>query len=176
MPDLLWEFVQRLPWYDPRRILVTAIQPFRTQVPIVVDDKINPMLVVRAQEGYWLQSRVQRIPDRYGFFVSGPPLLQAHDARKAIISTTDGVSPVVGFCVSEAFGVIDTQWRLSLALVVITFLFLISVYVGEIFYNPMRLTPDYDWEALGKKRGLVWSHEVALAHSAPASKSTEPPV
>lgn len=109
MPDFLWEFVQRLPWYDPRRILVTVIQPFRTQVPIVVDGKINPMLVARAQEGYWLQSRVLRIPDRYGFFVSGPPLLQAHEARKVIISTTDGVSPVVGFCLSEAFDLFDTR-------------------------------------------------------------------
>lgn len=111
MQDHVWEAVQRLPWYDPRRIIITTnpLRRFRTQIPIVVGGEINPMLLARAQRGYWLQSRVLRIPDRYGFFVAGPPLLQAHEAHKVLISTYDGIGPVISICIMEAGGIFETR-------------------------------------------------------------------
>lgn len=136
-------------WYDPRRILALYE---RSCIPIVVDGKITPILLVIAQRGYWVQSRVLHIPDKFGFFSSGPLLLQAHQANRLAVIATDVVIPVVGVFIME--WVVDTRWWLPISMAATALLFTISVYVAEVFYNPMR-APGYDWEALNKKMGVV---------------------
>ncbi|KAK3365431.1 hypothetical protein B0H63DRAFT_363157, partial [Podospora didyma] len=34
---------------------------------------LNPVRLAIAIRGYWIQSRVSHIPDRFGVFLSGPP-------------------------------------------------------------------------------------------------------
>lgn len=139
-------------WYDPRRILATLFT--RTKIPIVVDGKINPTLLTLARRGYWFQSRVLHVPDSFGFFSSGPPLLQAHEAHIFFVSAADAVGPVVSISMMECLDLFDIKWWLQASMAAVTLLFVISVYVDEIFFNPMRAS-DYDWKARGKKMGLV---------------------
>lgn len=139
-------------WYDPRHILGLFK---RTQIPIVVDGDINPDLLVVARRGYWIQSRVLRIPDRYGFFTSDPPLLQAHQAHKLTMIATEAVAPVISASIAELM-VFDTRWWFPVSMAAISLSYIISIYVGEIFFNPMR-APDYNWNALSKKMGVVQS-------------------
>lgn len=136
-------------WYDPRHILALYE---RGGIPIVVDGTITPILLVIARRGYWVQSRVLRIPDKFGLFSPGPPLLQAHQANRLAVIGTDAVIPVVAAFIME-WVVGPTGW-FPISWAVIGLLFTISVYVAEVFYNPMR-APDYDWEALYEKMGLV---------------------
>ena len=49
--------------------------------PIVDGGELNPLYLSVATKGYRIQSRTLRIPDRYGFFVSGPPRPQAHEGE-----------------------------------------------------------------------------------------------
>lgn len=139
-------------WYYPRHILALFK---RTEIPIVVDGDINPDLLVVAQRGYWIQSRFLRIPERYGLFSSDPPLLQAHQAHKLVMIATEAVAPVISASMTELM-VFDTRWWLPLSMAAISLLYIISIYVGEIFFNPMR-APDYNWKGLSNKMGVVQS-------------------
>lgn len=42
--------------------------------PSVVDGRLNPTCLALATQCYWIQSRILRIPDRFGFFSSSPRL------------------------------------------------------------------------------------------------------
>lgn len=136
-------------WYDPRHILAFYE---RHCIPIVVDGKINPYLLLIAQRGYWVQSRVLRIPDKFGLFSSGPPLLQAHQANRLAVIVAEAVIPVVS--VFHLEWVLETRGWFPIYTAATSLLFTISVYVVEVFYNPMRAA-DYDWEAFSKKMGVV---------------------
>lgn len=136
-------------WYDPRKYVALYK---RNNVPIVVDGKINPHLLVIAQRAYRVQSRVLRIPDRFGPFSSGPPLLQAHQANKLAALVTEAVFPIVGATIME--WVVETRWWLPISMAAVTFLFTISLYIQEIFFNPMR-GADYNWAALHEEMGVV---------------------
>lgn len=79
-------------WYDPGQIIDLLT---RNPIPIVVDDEISPILETIARRGYWVLSRVLRIPDRFGLLSSGPPLLQAFQAQKLYSLATEAVLPVI---------------------------------------------------------------------------------
>lgn len=139
-------------WYDPRHILALFK---RTKIPIVGDGEINPSLLAISRRGYWIQSRVLCIPDRFGLFSSGPPLLQACQAHKLASTINEAVIPVIGASMMELM-ILETGWWLPGFMAAICFLFIVSVYVGEVFFNPMRAS-DYNWEALNKKMGVEQS-------------------
>lgn len=144
-----------LPWKHVARYIV-AHRLLHTEIPIVVDGKINPHLVDTGGRGYWIQSQVLRIPDQYGFFVSGPPLLQAQEAHIFTISFTDAVCPVISIMMMELLDLFDMGWRLPGSTAAAVFCYLIATYVREVFFNPRRLhASEYDWDALGEKMGLV---------------------
>lgn len=127
-----------------------------TKIPIVVDGKINPQLVDTGERGYWVQSQVLHIPDQYGFFVSGPPLLQAQEAYTFTISFTDAVCPVISIVMMELLDLFDTGWWLPGSTATLVFYYLIVTYFREVFQNPRRLhASEYDWDALGEKLGLL---------------------
>ena len=46
----------------------------------IINDRLNPFHLALASNGYRVQSRTLRIPDRYGFFSPGPPRLQVYEA------------------------------------------------------------------------------------------------
>ncbi|KAI1781465.1 hypothetical protein F4818DRAFT_436655 [Hypoxylon cercidicola] len=47
--------------------------------PSEVKKSLNPAHLALGARGYEIQSRLLRIPDRYGFFSPGPPRLQVHE-------------------------------------------------------------------------------------------------
>lgn len=137
-------------WYNPRNILAHLR---RKRAPIVVDGKINPELLEIAQWGHWLQSRVLHIPDRYGLLSSGPPLLQAFQARKVGEIVTEAVGRTISASLVELM-VFETGWWLPLATASVCLLFTVSIYVEEVFFNPMR-APDYNWSSLNERMGVA---------------------
>lgn len=150
-------------WYDPRRILAFLHNPF----PVVVDGKIHPGLLILARRAHWIQSRVLCIPNQFGLISSGPPLLQAHQAHKiaSIISLDMIINFVASLLVHRV--VLGTRWRVSAALMhvaLLNFWYMVLLYIEEVFFNPMR-APDYDWEALYKRMGLIQSY--AYVNSGP---------
>lgn len=48
--------------------------------PAVIDGRLNQSHLALATRCYWIQSRILRIPDRFGFFASGPPRLQVEES------------------------------------------------------------------------------------------------
>lgn len=95
------------------------------------------------------------MPDRFGLFSSGPPLLQAYQSQKLTIVTSEAVIPTVTVLILELGDLgLDTRGWLPAFMAVVSLLFTISVYVEEVFFNPMR-APNYHWEALSKKIGVV---------------------
>ena len=46
----------------------------------IVNGQLNPLHLTVATTGYRIQSRTLQIPDRFGFFSSGPPRLQVHES------------------------------------------------------------------------------------------------
>lgn len=140
-----------------RLILAILSDPF----PVVLDGKIHQGLLILARRVHWIQSRILRLPDRFGLVSSGPPLLQAHQAHKIanVIVGLDITSLFVGAVIAYRI-VLRTRCRqTSVSIMVLAALYfwnLVLVYVEEIFFNPMR-APDYDWEALHKRMGLMQS-------------------
>jgi len=48
--------------------------------PSVIDGQLNPVRLALALRLYWVQSRIFRIPDRFGFTSAGPPRLQVDES------------------------------------------------------------------------------------------------
>jgi len=57
-------------------ILYSITLAFSPQV--TASNTLNPIQLALATRGYWIQSHILRIPDRYGFFSPGPPRLQVY--------------------------------------------------------------------------------------------------
>lgn len=138
-------------WYEPSRIFAPLKSP---AFPKVVDGRINPSLLVIARRGYWVQSRLLRIPDRFGFFSSGPPLLQAHQGKKSAFIFMDAVVTVVIAMLVRWWWGVATWWHPITPSNASILYYTIFVYVEEVFFNPLR-APDYDREAMSRKMGLV---------------------
>lgn len=51
----------------------------------IVNNRLNPLHLAIATTGYRTQSRTLHIPGRIGFFSSGPPRLQVHEATAFIV-------------------------------------------------------------------------------------------
>lgn len=58
-------------------ILATTKEVFAGEI---VNGRLNPTRLSNATTAYRIQSRTLRIPNRAGFFSSGPPRLQVHEA------------------------------------------------------------------------------------------------
>lgn len=52
--------------------------------PSVIDARLNQPRLALATHCYWFQSRILRIPDRFGFFAPGPPRLQVEESSNFI--------------------------------------------------------------------------------------------
>lgn len=144
-------------WYDPRRLLYNlfTLNLAIPKIPIVVDGKINPILLTIARRGHWVQSRVLRIPDSFCYFSSGPPLLQALQTHAIAVGFAEAVFTILMLqLVVGWLGLFHTNRWLKVSLPTLTMHFVFSVYLEEILLNPRRAS-DYDWKARGEKMGLV---------------------
>jgi hypothetical protein len=79
----------------PRVRSLVAIKKFFG--PQRIDGQLNPVHLGVAAHGYWIQSSVLHIPNRFGFFSPGPPRLQVfHGALFAFISFSLSILSVLG--------------------------------------------------------------------------------
>ena len=67
------------------KIFAIPIQVFAGEI---VNDQLNPLHLAVATTGYRIQSRTLQIPDRFGFFSSGPPRLQVHEGSFFIVTAS----------------------------------------------------------------------------------------
>lgn len=157
MESLRQKQITDMAWFEPRRIL------FGNPVPkLVVGGEVNPKLHTIAQGVYWFQSRVLRIPDRYGVVSSGPPLLRAIQAYYLTwFATLDVPSLIFGTMLGlwtwklflRPRGWFPAARGSSLGILLHVIVWLVCYYVQEVFFNPMRAS-DYDWDAFERELGI----------------------
>ena len=106
-----------------------------------------------ANKGTGFNPRYLHIPDRYGVFSPGPPLLQAYQANELTLIIIMVIAMVIFSVVRKLVLSKNVQWfpESTVALCAGS---VISFYFGEVFFNPMR-APDYDWNSPNKNPGLV---------------------
>lgn len=112
----------------------------------IVNNRLNPIRLAIATTGYHIQSRTLHIPDLIGFFSSGPPRLQVHEATCfilvvcwvcfSIISSSLLVSMVrlAGKPNSGKFGAVLS----SITIAEVAFFWIVACY-------DRRRAPGYDW-------------------------------
>lgn len=113
-----------------------------------MDGRLNVHHIALASQGYWLQSRILRIPDEYGFFSSGPAPLQEFQGA---IATCTCVSLCVS-CLVEIFTLVMTGLHRGLLPVVklaacfaaLRMFVLVIVWVAVLY--DVRRAPDFNWE------------------------------
>ncbi|KAI0508778.1 hypothetical protein F5B22DRAFT_649673 [Xylaria bambusicola] len=52
----------------------------------VVNGQLNPVLLDIANRGYYIQSEVLHISERYGIFSPGPPRLQVYEGQASVVA------------------------------------------------------------------------------------------
>jgi hypothetical protein len=98
--------------------------------------------------GYWIQSHILRIPDRYGFFSPSPPRLQRHEAITFIVfflvtmfSSFYWTLLLIGL---QKIPDHLPLWRLALAIAVLMVCMWAAVWAMNCFDH--RRAPGYKWE------------------------------
>lgn len=112
----------------------------------IVSNRLNPIHLAIATTGYRIQSRTLYIPDRIGFFSSGPPRLQVHEAAVFIFL-------IIGSCLSIVSGgfivffvklyELPNPLKLGAAMLSVIAMQIIIVWVSVCCDR--RRVPGYDW-------------------------------
>ncbi len=116
---------------------------------ITKDKKLNPVHLALGIRGYWIQSQVLHIPDRFGFFSPGPPRLQVHQAflllpmLLAVITTSFWGAFAICLAVLNNKDNSLPAWRITEVVVVLVVGGADVLYIGFLF-DPC-LAQNYDW-------------------------------
>ncbi|EHK21331.1 uncharacterized protein TRIVIDRAFT_223103 [Trichoderma virens Gv29-8] len=109
--------------------------------PAITRNQPNPVYVEMAARCYHIQSRVLHIPDRFGYFLPGPPRLAAQDAFAfALIFFTFGL-PLAAFAICwVVFKSVRQEILLgTIGYLVMCFMLLVLLWAVEIHrYRRMR--------------------------------------
>ena len=113
----------------------------------IVNNRLNPIHLAIAITGYRIQSRTLYIPDQIGFFSSGPPRLQVHEAAVFIFL-------IIGSCISIILGgfivffvkLYELPNPLKLGAVMLSVIVIQIIIVWVSVCCDRRRTPGYDWE------------------------------
>lgn len=114
---------------------------------ITASNTLNPDLLTLGTTGYWIQSHILYIPDRYGFFSPGPPRLQVNQGFLFIFLSIMIVSSL--FCGAFTVFVVSLRpdhkpiWKAVVFQVTLVGGTVAMVWVTECFSE--RRTRDYDW-------------------------------
>ncbi len=135
----------RMPLNLIRSILNTITVSFGPQV--IVSDTLNPIHLALSTRGYWFQSHILSIPDRYGFFSPGPPRLQAYQGFLSLILFIMIVCEIFlgTFVIFLASLKPDRKpiWVLIPAISASAIGVVAFIWAGSCFHENRR--PDYDW-------------------------------
>ena len=114
--------------------------------PEIVDNRLNPVLLATATSGYRIQSHLLHIPDRFGFFLPGPPRLQVYQgAFFAFVVTGTCFSIVLGgfaLLLMKLNGRPISPW-LVVAMATMTVATVVTIWALACFDR--HRAPDYDW-------------------------------
>lgn len=122
---------------------LTAVKGFLG--PGISNGRLNPVYLAIVTRGYWIQSHVLHIPDRFGFFSSGPPRLQVHQSASFAFLT-------VGVAFSIVWGPLTVLLaklmgrpisRLAGAMGFLQIAVVAVIWALACFDH--RREPDYDW-------------------------------
>lgn len=131
---------------------------------------LNPVHLAIAERGYWIQSRILRIPDRFGYFSPGPLQLQAYQSAFLAYEIIMLVRLILGNCAGITLGqwlvgpVSFSYWpsfALSISMVILDFIF---------EFKHDRRKPGYNWGGGELLEGKC--HEIAGATNQIRPKST----
>jgi len=115
--------------------------------PSVMDGRVNPVRLALATRVYWIQSRIFRIPDRFGFISAGPPRLQVEESA-IFVFLVFVVSQMVFYGAITVFLASLMDDRPVKSIAVMLCLLTIGV-VGVIWLSlclSSRRDPGYVWE------------------------------
>jgi hypothetical protein len=114
---------------------------------VTASNTLNPIHLAIATRGYWIQSRIFYIPDRYGFFSPGPPRLQVYQGFlfialfiMVICSIFCGASSVLLASLTPDHKPI---WKAVVFMVILVGGTVAMIWVTECFSK--RRARDYDW-------------------------------
>ncbi|KAL6698021.1 hypothetical protein J3F84DRAFT_366288 [Trichoderma pleuroticola] len=109
----------------------------------------NPVHIAIATRGYDIQSRVLRIPDRFGWFARGPPLRSAFEGHAFVYAILYLVIAALLFagCVAgmELGGYHSLETPITFAVLYIA---LIAIFWVAMIYSPRRKLDFYLGERL----------------------------
>jgi hypothetical protein len=113
----------------------------------IINNRLNPLRLAIATTGYRIQSRTLYIPDRIGFFSSGPPRLQVHEATCFIVLVMASCFTIVsgGFLVFLLrLWAMPNLLKLSAAILSWTVAQAVIMWITACYDR--RRTPGYDWK------------------------------
>ncbi|KAK3335732.1 hypothetical protein B0T19DRAFT_452900 [Cercophora scortea] len=106
-------------------------------------DEPNPVHIALAGGGYWLQSHVLCISDRYGYFSPGPWELQLDQGASLaivmmLLTLVNSIFLLMSLCEERPF-----EWNLFGLLAVGNMLMYVYLWLGSVLDK--RRKPDFDW-------------------------------
>lgn len=115
--------------------------------PSATDGGLNPDHIALASQGYWIQSQILNIPDRFGMFSPGPAPLLAHQGAFfacliVCLTLIDIWTMVLFFMFTTCGNVPGSKLARRMAMVRIILLPAIWIVACQ---DPHR-APDYNWE------------------------------
>ena len=113
--------------------------------PQRIDNRMNPVHLAIAQQGYWIQFHILYIPDRLGFFSSGPARLQVFQGFLfALLAFGLGFSVISGAAIVLWLH-IRGQSVSALAGAMAAILAAVVAAAWTVQCFDRRRSPDYDW-------------------------------
>jgi len=115
---------------------------------VTASKTLNPVHLAIATRGYWIQSQILCIPNRYGFFSPGPPRLQVYQAFLSIALLVMIVLDIfLGALVVLLIALKPNNkpiWKFVVVMVAYVGSVVAAIWVLEC-YSKHR-APDYEWD------------------------------
>jgi hypothetical protein len=114
---------------------------------VTVSNTLNPIHLAIATRGYWIQSRILYIPDRYGFFSPAPPRLQVYQGFLFIALFIMVICSI--FCGASVVFLLSLRpdhkpiWKAVVFMVILVGGTVAMIWFMECFSK--RRAQDYDW-------------------------------
>jgi hypothetical protein len=112
----------------------------------VVNGQLNPVLLDVANRGYYIQSEVLHISERYGIFSPGPPRLQVYEGQASVVAyyivLYIGAALAFFYFLLRKLGKFHTGLY-AIPLITFTFI-LVELYIALLC--PPQRAPGYVWD------------------------------
>lgn len=139
-----------MPHTRAREILTAVKNVFSGQVDS--NGNLNPALLAIATRGYWIQSQIFHIPDRWGFFPPGPPRLQVYEGQ-VFVAIVVGHFCTITMAAILVYLVIRVHRPVTWLVAVVVTMELAEIALQWITsMSDRHRAPDFDWDNWKKLR------------------------